>query len=124
MAVAFFIFEREEKTIMRKICMIESSDPREFQVANCIAVVMRVADGKHEFASLEEAVACIAKLQAKDPDLDYSVTPYEKLDHGYGGLKNDAGYRFFAGRLSKEAAANGCAVSDWVRRPTEQSPQK
>jgi hypothetical protein len=102
---------------MRKIWTIEASDPREFRVAHCIAVTMRCVDGKYEFDSLEEAVACVPKLQTENPDLDYSVTPYEKLNHRRAGLKGDAGYRFFAGRLSREAAANGCDVWDWVRRP-------
>jgi hypothetical protein len=105
---------------MRKIWMIEGSDPRDFRYGGCAAVTPCVANAQIEFNSLEEAVACIPKLQAKNPDWDYFVGPYEKLAHGYGGLKSDAGdRRFFAGRLSKEAAANGCNVSDWVRRPAK-----
>jgi hypothetical protein len=69
---------------MKTIWMIESSDPREFCYANCIAVTMCVAGSKHEFDNFEEAVACIPELQAENPDLDYWISPREKLNHGYG----------------------------------------
>lgn len=100
---------------MKTIWMIESSDPREFCYANCIAVTMCVAGSKHEFDNFEEAVACIPELQAENPDLDYWISPREKLNHGYGPC-DDTRHRFFAGRINVEAKANGCTVADWVHK--------
>jgi hypothetical protein len=100
---------------MRTIWTIDSSDPHEFCYANCIAVSTCFVDDKYEFDSFEEAVACIPQLQAKNPDLDYAVTPREKLNHGYGSCE-DSRRRFFPGRITAEAKANSCTVTDWVRK--------
>jgi hypothetical protein len=105
--------KHEEETEMI-VWTIESSNPHEFTEANCIAVVTRVADDKIEFDSFEEAVACVPKLQAENRDWDFSVGPWEKLRSGYAHCDDDR-RRFFPGRLTTEAKANGLDVADWVR---------
>ena len=98
---------------MKMVWQISVSSPMEFRYGNCIAAPAIVANGKYDFNTIEEAVACIPELQAKNPDDDYHIGPVEKLNCGYGHA--DGPRRFFPGRLSVEANANNCNVSDWVR---------
>src|SRR5262245_15892650 len=100
---------------MRTVWTIESSDPREFCYASCIAVTPCIVDDRYEFDSFEKAVTYIPQLQAKDPDLDFPVDPHRKLRHGYAS-SNDARRKFFPGRITAGARANGCLVSDWVHK--------
>jgi hypothetical protein len=107
--------QQRRRKMEKIIWTIESSDPHDFCFANCIAVTTCIADDKFEFDSFEEAVACIPQLQAENPDLDYAVQPRNKLNHGTGSCE-DTRRRCFAGRITKEADANGCTVTDYVRK--------